>query len=178
MEGCGPGHGLPIVTLTLHRLRDGSLVFEEPKSNYGRRSIALSPSAVRMLSEHKVKQEGERLLLGGSLTENDLVFSHPDGNLINPETLSQAWRRFARRSGFQGVRLHDARHTHASLLLKAGIHPKVVQERLGHASISTTLDLYSHVTPGLQEAAAQRFDESLNEHKPTTAEIEPEKIKT
>lgn len=61
----------------------------------------------------------------------------------------------------EGTRLHDARHTHASLMLKQGIHPKVVQERLGHASIQTTLDTYSHVVPGLQEAAAARFDEAF-----------------
>jgi len=59
-------------------------------------------------------------------------------------------------------RLHDARHTHASLLLKQNAHPKIVQERLGHASVSTTLDLYSHVVPGLQEVAARRFDEALS----------------
>lgn len=64
-----------------------------------------------------------------------------------------------RRTGLKGIRLHDARHTHASLMLKAGIHPKIVQERLGHASIGITLDTYSHVAPGLQEAAAYRFDE-------------------
>ena len=58
-----------------------------------------------------------------------------------------------------GIRLHDARHTHASLLLKQGVHPKIVQERLGHASIQITLDTYSHVAPGLQQAAANRFDD-------------------
>jgi hypothetical protein len=62
----------------------------------------------------------------------------------------------------KGIRLHDTRHSHASLLLKAGTHPKIVQERLGHASIQITLDTYSHVAPGLQEAAANRFDELVN----------------
>ena len=66
-----------------------------------------------------------------------------------------------RRNGLEGIRLHDARHSHATLMLKQGVHPKVVQERLGHATISTTLDLYSHVTPGLQEAAAEGFDEMV-----------------
>jgi len=62
------------------------------------------------------------------------------------------------------IRLHDARHTHASLMLKQGIHPKIVQERLGHASIQMTFDTYSHVAPGLQQAAAEGFDRLLN-HK-------------
>ena len=68
------------------------------------------------------------------------------------------------RADVKVICLHDARHTHASLMLKQGVHPKVVQERLGHASIQMTLDTYSHVVPGLQEAAAIRFDEMLN-HK-------------
>ena len=69
----------------------------------------------------------------------------------------------AKRTGLNGIRLHDdARHTHASLMLKAGTHPKIVQERLGHTSIQITLDTYSHVAPGLQEAAASRFDEIVS----------------
>ena len=66
-----------------------------------------------------------------------------------------------RKTGLTGIRLHDARHSHASLMLKQGIHPKIVQERLGHSSIQITLDTYSHVAPGLQEAAAMRFDEAV-----------------
>ena len=65
-------------------------------------------------------------------------------------------------NGLDRIRLHDARHTHASLMLKQGVHPKVVQERLGHATISTTLDLYSHVYPGLQQTAAESFDKLIN----------------
>jgi integrase len=68
----------------------------------------------------------------------------------------------AERAGVKVIRLHDARHTHASLMLKAGIHPKIVQERLGHSTIAMTLDTYSHVTPGLQQAAAESFDRLLN----------------
>ena len=66
-----------------------------------------------------------------------------------------------RRSGLKPVRLHDARHSHASILLKPGTHPKVVQKRLGHSTIQITLDTYSHVAPGLQAAAAARFDQSF-----------------
>ena len=68
----------------------------------------------------------------------------------------------AAKAGVKSIRLHDGRHTHASLMLKQGIHPKIVQERLGHSSISVTLDTYSHVAPGMQEAAATRFDEVLS----------------
>ena len=94
-----------------------------------------------------------------ALSDDDLVFSQYDGKPLLPDSVSQAWRYIARRVGLRGIRLHDARYTHASLMLKQGIHPKVVQKRLGHASISITLDTYSHVAPGLQEAAAKRFDD-------------------
>lgn len=77
------------------------------------------------------------------------------------DSITHAWVKLARSVGLQGIRLHDARHTHASLLLKQGVHPKVVQERLGHASIAITLDTYSHVAAGLQEAAALKFDQLL-----------------
>ena len=68
----------------------------------------------------------------------------------------------AARAGVKVIRFHDARHTHASLMLKQGVHPKIVQERLGHASIQITLDTYSHVAPGLQEAAAESFDKLVS----------------
>lgn len=88
-----------------------------------------------------------------------MIFTDLNGHPILPDTITHAWIKLVRRIGLSGVRLHDCRHTHASLLLKQGTHPKIVQERLGHASIQITLDTYSHVTPGLQEAAAARFDE-------------------
>ena len=77
--------------------------------------------------------------------------------------------KLVRRCGLRGIRFHDARHTHASLLLKQGVHPKIVQERLGHGSIQITLDTYSHVAPGLQQAAANKFDDIvLPKQKVTT----------
>jgi len=93
------------------------------------------------------------------------------GKPLLPDSITQAWRKLARRTGLKGIRLHDARHTHASLMLKQGIHPKIVQERLGHASIQITLDTYSHVAPGLQQAAANRFDDIVIQgSKDTTKE--------
>jgi integrase len=121
--------------------------------------IALSPSTVRVLEEHREKQKATRLVLGITLADNGLVFSQLDGRPLLPNTVTHTWIKLVRRIGLQGIRLHDARHSHASLMLKAGIHPKIVQERLGHASIQITLDTYSHVAPGLQEAAANRFEE-------------------
>ena len=96
-----------------------------------------------------------------TLSDDNLVFCQIDGKPLLPDSITQAWRNSARRTGLKGIRLHDARHSHASLMLKQGIHPKIVSERLGHATIAITLDTYSHVVPGLQEAAALRFDEAL-----------------
>jgi len=96
------------------------------------------------------------------IEDSDLVSSTWDGSPLLPDSVTQAWRRLARRCGLPGMNLHSSRHSHASLLLKQGIHPKIVQERLGHASIAFTLDLYSHVSPGLQQAAANKFDDILS----------------
>jgi integrase len=93
-----------------------------------------------------------------------LVFCHEDGKPLLPDTITHAWIKLVRKIGLKNIRLHDARHSHASLMLKLGIHPKVVQERLGHSSIQVTLDTYSHLAPGLQEAAAEKFDQILNAH--------------
>lgn len=149
------------VTRTLHHLRDGDIVFRAPKTAKGRRMIALSPSAVSILREHKEKQKLDRAMLGIPLKDDDLVFSDLEGRPLLPDTVTHAWIKLVRRIGLKGIRLHDARHSHASLMLKAGTHPKIVQERLGHASIQITLDTYSHVAPGLQEAAAESFDKLL-----------------
>jgi len=150
------------VSRSLHHLNDGSYVFTQPKSAKSQRTIALSPTAILVLKEHHEKQKLERIMQGISLTDDDLVFSHPDGKPMRPNTVSRAWTVLAVRAGLKVIRFHDARHSHASLMLKQGAHPKIVQERLGHSTISVTLDTYSHVAPGLQEAAAQRFDENLS----------------
>ena len=147
------------VTRALHQLQDGSRIFRQPKTAKGRRLISLSPSTTILLREHREQQEEMRRALGSTLTEDDLVFCHEDGKPLLPNSVSHAWTKLASRTGLKGIRLHDARHTHASLMLKQGIHPKIVQERLGHASIQITLDTYSHVTPGLQQAAANRFND-------------------
>lgn len=149
------------VNRSLHQLKDGSYIFTQPKSSRSRRTIALSPSAILTLKEHHDMVAMDRAVVGVLVTDSDLVFGTVDGRPSRPNTVTCAWARTAALAGVKIIRLHDARHTHASLMLKQGIHPKIVQERLGHASIQMTLDIYSHVVPGLQEAAAQRFDEAF-----------------
>jgi integrase len=115
-----------------------------------------------ILEEHRRDQQKLRESLHlPPITENDLVFSHWDGSPLLPDSVTHAWVKLTRKCGLNGIRLHDARHTHATIMLKQGVHPKIVQERLGHSTISTTLDTYSHVAPGLQQAAAMAFDDIL-----------------
>jgi len=156
-------YGQIYVTRSLHHLKDGSYVFTQPKSERSRRTIALPPSAFLVLKEHRKVKEAEALLISKTLSDNDLVFCNL-GQPLRPDTLTRAWPILAARAGVKVIRLHDARHTHASLMLKQGIHPKIVQERLGHSTISITLDTYSHVAPGFQEAAAKRFDDLLSKY--------------
>ena len=149
------------VVQVIHQLYNGEIIFQEPKTSKSRRLLDLSPTAVLALRAHRERQEADRKMLGVPLADSDLVFSKSDGSPALPNALTKAFGKIARRAGLSAVRLHDLRHTHATLMLRQGVHPKVVQERLGHSSISITLDTYSHVTPGLQRAAALALDREL-----------------
>ena len=98
-------------------------------------------------------------MLGAAYRDHGLVFTVPDGGPINPRTLHSAFKRLLRIANLPDIRFHDLRHTHATMLLEQNVHPKVVSERLGHASVSITLDTYSHVLPNLQQAVAERLDD-------------------
>ena len=103
-----------------------------------------------------------------SLDGDSLVFSRLDGTPLPPITVNHAFiriMRIMRKAGLSSIRTHDLRHTHATLMMKQGVNPKIVQERLGHSSFAVTMDIYSHVVPGLQEAAAIGFDQGLRRHK-------------
>lgn len=154
-------YGQIYINRSMHQLKDKSYIFTAPKSEKSRRTIALPPSAFLVMESYHKAKETECLMIGTVLNDSDLVFSTL-GKPLRPNTVSRAWAMLAAKAGIKVIRLHDARHTHASLMLKQGIHPKVVQERLGHSTISITLDTYSHVAPGLQEAAAKRFDDALH----------------
>jgi integrase len=131
--------------------------FSTPKTAKGRRSIALDNGTVAALRAHKKAQLEERMAIGPvRYSDKDLVFCRVDGNPMHPDLFSQQFDRMVARSGLPRIRLHDLRHTYATISLKAGVHPKVVSERLGHATVAFTLDRYSHAVPGMQEDAAER----------------------
>ncbi len=127
-----------------------------PRTKSGKpRSIDLDAVTVDVLRALWVRQARERLLVGSSYTDLDLVFARPDGTSINPDNFSQAFDRRISRYGLPRIRLHDLRHTWATLALQAGIDVKIVSERLGHASAKITWDVYQHVTPAMQTDAAE-----------------------
>lgn len=127
-----------------------------PKTERGRRSIALDSKTVAVLKAHAKRQKKDRLALAEHYQDHDLVFPRADGRPLHPDLFSQMFDRAVASSGLPRVRLHDLRHTHATLALAAGVHPKVVSERLGHSSVSFTLDVYSHAIPAMQEDAAEK----------------------
>lgn len=150
------------VVRSLHHLRNGQFVFRQPKTTKSRRTIALSPATAVVMNEHRKNQELICKHIGKEVADDDLIFCHDEGGPLLPDTVTRTWVRMMDKVGLKGIRLHDLRHSHASQLLKQGIHPKIVQERLGHSSIAVTMDTYSHVAPGMQRAAAERFDEVMN----------------
>jgi integrase len=152
-------YGQISVCRSLHHLRNNQTIYRQPKTTQGNRTIALPPSASLVLKEYRQKQEIFHLLSESPISDKDLVFSHLDGTPLLPDTITHSWIKMIRKYNLKNIRLHDARHSHASIMLKQGVHPKVVQERLGHSSIQVTLDTYSHVAPGIQESAAKRFDD-------------------
>ena len=127
------------------------------------RTISIGPALIKVLRSHKAQQNTERLGLGEFFEDNDLVYSGPDGTPKVPHCLSDAFRAAKRRiTQLPSLTFHGLRHTHATILLRNGIHIKVVSERMGHSSVAITLEVYGHVIPGMQEKAAEEIDRALS----------------
>ncbi len=139
----------------------GEWVYAEPKTARGRRTVSLSAGAVAALREHRLRQSKERLA-AASWEDNDLVFANKVGGpMEKTNILRRSFRPLLEKAGLPPMRLHDLRHSAATLLLTEGVHPKIVQEMLGHSSIAVTMDTYSHVMPSLQRDAAALLDRRL-----------------
>jgi integrase len=134
--------------------------YKTPKSGKGR-TLALSASLVEELRAHRLRQAEELLKVGVRLSDNTFVVAQADGTPLQPDTLTQDWVRKLADTSLPRIRFHDLRHAHATHLLSSGVHPKVASERLGHSKIGITLDLYSHVLPGMEADAAERVDAAL-----------------
>jgi integrase len=136
----------------------GEFVFRQTKTEKGRRQVLLPQRLIPILKNQRKEYLRRRLNIGQPYRDKNLVFCGKYGDPLDPTEVSHQFASIAKKAGFEGLRFHDLRHTHATLLLSQGCHPKVVQERLGHENITTTLDTYSHVLPTMQEAAADGLD--------------------
>lgn len=133
-----------------------------PKTQRSRRQIALTPTAIDALRAHRARQLSERMLVADLWKGGDLVFCNAIGDHLDAQGLSRTtYQRLLRRAGLPHKRFHDLRHTAATLLLKAGIHPKIVSEMLGHSTIAITMDTYSFVMPDMQREAASAMEAML-----------------
>jgi integrase len=160
------------VNQVLHVLPGGKVIFQEPKTDRSRRTITLGPSAVLALKAHRERVESDRALLGNPIGEDDLVFANPTGTPMLPNTLTHAFGKIARKAGLN-VRLHDMRHSHVSMLIKQGIHDKAIADRVGHSSISTTMDIYGHLFSETQREAAIKFELGLVIPTPEEVKLPP-----
>lgn len=134
------------------------------------RVITLGARVLGILKRHRAQQVAWRLKMGATYHDQGLIFASENGSLLHLRNIdTRYFKPLLRNAGLPKIRLYDLRHTHATLLLAAGEHPKVVQERLGHATITLTLDTYSHVVPGMQERAAERLDSLLDCSKAAVA---------
>lgn len=152
-----------VATLQRHPKVGGGFELKlfEPKTQRARREVALPPFVVDTLRRQKASQAQRRLLLGAAWVDKGFVFDAGDGQPVDPDRLSAAFRRIAKAAGLPTTRLHDVRHGYATALLTEGVHPKIASEALGHSSVAFTLDTYSHVVQGLQDKAADAIQNAL-----------------
>ena len=135
------------VTQSLYNIPHMGFIFDEAKTNKSRRTIYASTILIKKLKKYKQ-------------SSNELVICK-NGKPIHPSSFSRYFKREVALLGLPKIKLHGLRHTHATILMKLGEHPKVVSERLGHSNISITLDVYSHVTSDMQKEAADKFEKAL-----------------
>lgn len=153
------------VRRSLEKTRQYGLRFKEPKTKRSSRVVVLPQFTIDALKQHRIAQAEFQLKLGLRQTADSLVVARETGEPLNPRTFSNEFTRILanlrKSADIPRITFHGLRHTHATQLLSSGIHPKIAQERLGHSTIATTMDLYSHVTESMQEDAALRVDEAL-----------------
>lgn len=154
--------GVVYVRRTVNRITGHGYKETEPKTKSSRRRIVLPEMAMKALKEHRAHQDEVRIKAGEKWSEQGIVFCNLDGGHMNPERMVTVFHKLLADAGLPDMRFHDLRHSAATILLVAGVHPKVVQERMGHTTIALTMDIYSHVLPSMQQEVAEKIDEMLN----------------
>jgi integrase len=149
------------ITRSVHLSRTGEYVFQPTKTAAGKRIIDLTSTPAKVIQDYRQQVALQCIELGTMLKETDLIFSKWDGTPLRPDTITRHWSDLCKRLGISAHRLHDARHTHASILLKSGVPAHVVSQRLGHSGIGITVNVYGHIMKGMGAVAAKAFDEAL-----------------
>jgi integrase len=150
-------------TLSVQRSLDKDGTFNPPKRNKSRRTVKLTAQAAEALKGHRARQNEERLQLGSLWEDQGLVFPNRSGKPMNADNLyHRGFKPLLEKAGLSGFTFHSLRHTCATLLLTKNINPKIVCEMLGHATISQTMDTYSHVMPGMSDVAADALESALS----------------
>jgi integrase len=135
--------------------------YQPPKTEKSKRRVSLPNDLVLALRHYRDTQEAVRDQLGVEFAPETPLFARADDSMMHPDSLSKACVRLAKKAGLVGVHLHSLRHTMASMLIEQGEYPKVISERLGHASSAFTNDVYGHLMPGMERAAADKMDVAL-----------------
>jgi integrase len=150
-------------TLSVQRSLGKDRTFNPPKRSKSRRTVKLTPQAAEALKGHRAPQNEERLQLGSLWEDQDLVFPNRIGKPMNADNLyHRDFKPLLERAGLSGFTFHAQRHTYATLLLTKNVNPKIVSELLGHATISQTMDTYSHVMLGMGDIAATALEDALS----------------
>ncbi len=137
----------------------GGYIEAEPKTEKSRRSILFPDFALEALKAHRERQQEIKRQAGDLWQEHDYVFCTPFGEHVHPgHDILEEFKKILKRAGLRDVRFHDLRHGAATLLFGMGVHPKIVQERLGHHDIGTTMDIYSHMLPTMQEGVMKQLN--------------------
>ncbi|MGI8985212.1 MAG: site-specific integrase, partial [Nocardioidaceae bacterium] len=150
---------------------DGVAELGAPKTRSSARLLPIDAETMSVLRLHQQAQERERDSWGEAWSDTGLVFTREDGSALRPDYVTHLFIKFVQRAGLPRIRLHDLRHTNASLALAAGVPMKVVSHRLGHSSLAITSDLYTHVSRVVDQEAAEAIASVL--HSPQTSSQKP-----
>lgn len=146
-----------VVKQSVAETKEKGVYLDKVKTPSSYRYVAIDSFVYSILNEQIKKNNEMKLKMGKEYIDHDLIFCHVDGKIIRPTSLNRPFKRCIERAGVPSIRFHDMRHTHATLLLVMNVNPKIVADRLGHSSVKTTLDTYSHSSIEMQTDVAERF---------------------